>query len=196
MTRIPKAGLSAVALVGATLAVALPVLGTMMSAPAFAQSTQRNAQQQPQRPAGPQRLGAFQSWTAATYQEGGQKVCYAFARASKSEGGGNRQNVMLIVTHRHNGRDQVALRAGYTYPRNAEVNIAVGPRELDFYTSASDAFAREGAQAVAAFKSGRDVVAKGPAATGRGQVSDTFPLAGFSAAYDAISRECPPARGR
>ncbi|MBE9606486.1 hypothetical protein IAI18_16605 [Acetobacteraceae bacterium H6797] len=167
----------------------------LMSSPAFAQN--RAAPQQQQRPAaGPQRLGTFQSWTAATYQEGGQKVCYAFARASKSEGGGNRQNVMLIVTHRHNSRDQIALRAGYTYPRNAEVNVTIGTRELDFYTSGTDAFARDGGQAVAAFKAGRDVEAKGPAATGRGQVTDTFSLAGFSAAYDAISKECPPARGR
>ena len=29
----------------------------------------------------PAALGEFQSWTAATHQENGQKVCYAFARA-------------------------------------------------------------------------------------------------------------------
>ena len=33
----------------------------------------------------PQKLGEFQSWTAASFAEGGQKTCYAFARPSKSE---------------------------------------------------------------------------------------------------------------
>jgi invasion protein IalB len=163
---------------------ALLLLPLALGSPAAAQ----------QRPAGPQRLGAFGNWTAATYQEGGQKVCYAFTRASKSEGGGSRQNVILTVTHRPQGRDQVAMQSGYTYPRNAEVEVAVGATELPFYTNGGSAFAREGAKVVAVLKGGRDAVAKGPLAT-RGTATDTFSLSGFSAAYDAISRECP-ARGR
>jgi hypothetical protein len=86
--------------------------------------------------------------------EAGKKVCYAFTRASRSEGAGNRQNVILTVTHRQQGRDQVALRAGYTYARNAEVEVKVGSNELPFYTAQDNAFAREGAKAVAAFRNG------------------------------------------
>jgi invasion protein IalB len=143
---------------------------------------------------GPQRLGAFQDWTAATHREGGQKVCYAFTRASRTEP--NRQNVILTVTHRPQGRDQVALSAGYSYPRNAEVEVAVGQAELPFYTAGSSAFARNGQAAVAAFRAGANAVSRGPQANGRGQAQDSFSLSGFTAAYEAISRECPPARGR
>src|SRR4051812_6257140 len=78
------------------------------------------AQAQPR----PQKLGDFQSWTAASFAEGGQKTCYAFARPSKAEG--NRQGVMLTVTHRHNARDTVTISAGYTFPRNAEATVTVG----------------------------------------------------------------------
>jgi hypothetical protein len=142
----------------------------------------------------PQALGTFQDWTAAMYQEGGKKVCYAFTRASKSEGAGTRQNVMLTVTHRPQGRDQVALRSGYAYARNAEVAVTVGGTEMEFYTAQDNAFAREGAKAVAAFRGGASAVAKGPGPQGRGTATDTFSLSGFGAAYEAINKECPPGR--
>jgi invasion protein IalB len=142
----------------------------------------------------PQALGTFQDWTAATHQESGRKVCYAFTRASKTDGAGNRQNVILTVTHRQQGRDQVALRSGYTYGRNADVSVSIGSAELDFYTAQDNAFAREGSKAVATFRNGASAVAKGPGPGGRGIVTDTFSLNGFSAAYEAISKECPPGR--
>lgn len=146
----------------------------------------------------PQRIGEFQSWTAATHAEGGQKVCYAFTRATRSEGVPNRApgNVLLVVTHRPKGRDQVALQAGYAYPRNADggnpVQVTVGAAKVGFYTAGSSAFARDNKAALAALKNGREAVARGPLPNGgSGQASDAFSLAGFGAALDAISRECP-----
>jgi invasion protein IalB len=144
--------------------------------------------------AAPSRIGSFQSWTAALHMEGGARVCYAFARATRSEGLQGRREVILTVTHRSNGRDQVAITAGYTYPRDANVTVSVGATELSFYTAGGNAFARDGRAAVAAFRQGREAVARGPAPTGRGTVTDAFPLNGFSAAYEAISRECPAPR--
>jgi invasion protein IalB len=162
----------------------LPVLAAalLLAAPAAAQQ-----------PA-PQRIGTFQSWTAAMHLENGARVCYAFARATRSEGVQGRREVILTVTHRGASRDQVAITAGYTYPRDANVTVSVGATELSFYTAGGNAFARDGRAAVAAFRQGREAVARGPAPTGRGQVSDSFPLNGFSAAYEAITRECPAPR--
>ena len=34
----------------------------------------------------PAMIGEFQSWTAASHVEGGQKVCYAFTRARNMDG--------------------------------------------------------------------------------------------------------------
>jgi hypothetical protein len=133
----------------------------------------------------PQKLGEFQSWIAATYPEGGQKVCYAFTRTS-------RQGVMLTVTHRPGRRDTVTVSAGYTYPRNAEAMGVIGGNDLPFYTAGSTAAARDGKMVVQAMRNGREMLLRGPGANGRGTTSDTFSLAGFTAAYDAISKECPP----
>jgi len=184
-------------LVLAALLLVAPALGL---SPALAQSrhgaraepkaSQPAAAAQPatqsgEQSTGPQRLGTFSEWTAATHQENGGKVCYAFTRVE------GRPNALLTVTHRPQGRDQVALRIGRAFPRNAEVTVDVGSKDLDFYTAGDNAFARDGRATVAAFRSGREAVAKSPAANNR-STTETFPLQGFSAAYEAISRECPP----
>jgi invasion protein IalB len=164
------------ALVLAALAVPLPAM----------------AQQRAQ----PQRLGNHQSWTAATHQENGQKVCYAFARAGRSEGGPqNRQAVTLTVTHRPAGRDQVAISVGYPYPRQGEAVLNVGTAEFKSYGVVQmSAFFQNGTALIAAFRNGREAVVRSPGPPGRPAVTDNFPLAGFAAAYDAISRECPAPR--
>jgi len=165
----------------------VPALVALAVVPAMAQQRGGSAT-----PHAPRRLGDFQSWTAAVHTESGQKVCYAFTRATRTDP--TRENVILTVTHRFNGRDQVAISAGYTFPRNAAVTVAVGQRELPFYTGGSSAFARDGRAAVAAFRAGATATSRGPRAGGRGTANDTFSLSGFTAAYDAISQECPPGR--
>ena len=167
-------------------ALLLTALAALVAVPALAQ--QRGAAQAP----APRKLGDYQDWTAAVHNEAGQKVCYAFTRASRTDP--QRDGVILTVTHRTGGRDQVALTAGYTYPRNAAVTVAVGTTQLAFYTGGNSAFARDGRAAVAAFRAGANAVARGPRAGGRGTANDTFSLSGFSAAYDAISQECPAGR--
>jgi invasion protein IalB len=173
---------------------AFPVAGALLAVPLAAlllAAMPADAQQQ--RSQGPQRLGAHGAWTAATHEENGQKVCYAFTRAARSEGApGNRGAVTLTVTHRVNGRDQVAVSAGYPLPRQAEAVMTVGTQEYRSYgVVQTNAFFQNGAQLIAAFRGGREAVTRSPGPPGRGAVTDTFALNGFSAAYDAISRECP-----
>lgn len=176
------------------IALATSLASLLMLAIPAAQAQQRGA------PAGarPSQLGAFQAWTAATHMEGGQKVCYAFTRARNIEGvpGREQNNVMLVVTHRPGSRDQVAFRVGYSFARNAEAKLFVGSSELPFYTSGDTAFARDGRAVVAALRGGREALGRSPGPNGRGQATDTFGLNGFTAAYEAISRECPASARR
>lgn len=140
--------------------------------------------------AGPKAIGTFGSWEAATHTERGQKVCYAFTRASASTPKlHGRDDVVLTVTERPSGRDEVAISTGYAYPANAEVMMQVEQASFPFYTAQRAAFARDGHAVVAAFKKGRQATARGPGP--HGQVVDTFPLDGFTAAYDAINKACP-----
>lgn len=170
------------------------MLATLWLGLSAAVAQQAQGQQRPQ----PTRIGTFQNWIAAHTQEQGQKVCYAFTPAARSEGGPqNRGPVTLTVTHRPAGRDQVALSVGYSYPRQAEAVLTIGAQEFRSYgVVQSSAFFQSGAQLIAALRNGREAVARSPGPPGRPAVTDAFPLAGFSAAYEAISRECPaPTRG-
>ena len=142
------------------------------------------------RPEGPKSIGTFQDWQAATHTEGGQTVCYALTRAKPAGAVPGRGEVVLTVTHRPNLRDAVAISAGFAYAANAEVKVEAGPAVFDFYTAQRSAFAREGAKTVAAFNRVQQAVAKSPGP--RGPVTDTFSLKGFTQAYAAITKACPP----
>jgi len=139
--------------------------------------------------AGPKEIGKFDDWTAATHQESGQTVCYAFTRAASSlPAVPNRGAVVLTVTERSSLRDTVAIDAGFTYAANASVMVQVDQTGLDFYTSGRDAFARDGKAVVTAFSKGTRAIARSPGAK---DVTDTFSLKGFGAAYAAIVKACP-----
>ena len=147
-------------------------------------------------PAAPRAIGKFEDWTAATHQEAGQTVCYAFTRAAVSapplQGRGD---VVLTVTQRPGGaRDAVAISAGFAYAPNAEVTLQVEGTTLPFYTSQRSAFARDGHAVVGTFERARQAIAKSPGLRNT-TVTDTFNLRGFSPAYAAINKACPPGKG-
>ena len=171
----------------------IALLAFAFAAPAAAQT----AHKPPEKPApaaaakpapganAPKELGKFDDWIAATHQESGQTTCYAFVRASHSAPAlPSRGPVILTVTERTASRDEVAITAGYTFPKGA----AVG---LDFYTSGSDAFARDGKASVAAFQKGSEAISRSPGPRDGQVMVDTFSLRGLSAAYAAINKACP-----
>ena len=141
--------------------------------------------------AGPKRIGKWDDWQAATHQEAGQPVCYAFTRPTASAPAlPGRGDVVLTVTERAGGRDAVALTAGFAYPANAEVEITSDGVTLPFYTAGRSAFARDGRAAATLFSKGHQAQARSPGPRGQA-VSDTFSLRGFSQAYAAIVKACP-----
>jgi hypothetical protein len=171
----------------------------LLASPALAQAQQRQAQpaqpaQARPQPGGPTPIGRFEDWEAATLTEGGQKICYAFTRAAASSPAvQGRGEVVLLLTHRGRSRDEVAVRAGYTYPTNAEpagiVEAAGGNTALAFFSVGDAAFARDRAAAVVAFERGRALRLTGPGPRG-GTVTDLFSLRGFTAARRAIGEAC------
>jgi invasion protein IalB len=139
----------------------------------------------------PKEIAKIEDWTAATYQAGGQTVCYALTRAQSSAPSlPGRGEVVLTVTQRPTARDTVAIEAGFDYAKDASVTVQVDQAALDFFTRQRDAYARDGKTAVTAFQKGERAIARSPGPKGQ-QVTDTFSLKGFSAAYAAIVKACP-----
>jgi hypothetical protein len=140
---------------------------------------------------GPKRIGKWDDWQAATHQEAGQPVCYAFTRPTASAPGlPGRGDVVLTVTERAVGRDAVALSAGFNYAPSAEVEVVSDGVTLPFYTAGRSAFARDGRAATTLFSKGHQAQAHSPGPRGQGVV-DTFSLRGFTQAYAAIVKACP-----
>lgn len=141
--------------------------------------------------AGPTSLGVFGDWTAATYGAGSHKACYAFTKASASSVVlPNRGDVLLVVTERKTGHDEVTLSAGFKYPPKPTVVLDIGGPKVTFYTQGETAFTTSGAAAITAFQQGSSASAKS-SIPGGGTVTDVFSLAGFSDAYSAITTACP-----
>jgi invasion protein IalB len=139
----------------------------------------------------PKEIAKVEDWTAATYQASGQTVCYALTRAQTSAPSlPGRGEVVLTVTLRPTARDTVAIDSALDYPKDASVTVQVNQTALDFFTRQRDAYARDGKAAVAAFQKGERAIARSPGPKGQ-QVTDTFSLKGFSAAYAAIVKACP-----
>jgi hypothetical protein len=177
-------------------AIFLAILSVLLVAPAMAQPAQttpvkkKPAAAASKAPA-PKAIGSFDDWIAATHQEAGQPVCYAFTRAQSSipEVAG-RGAVILTVTQRNSGRDAVAIEAGFAFAPNATVTVQADQAGLDFYTDKRAAFARNGHDAVTAFRAAARAIARSPGPHDV-TVTDTFSLKGFTAAYEAISKACP-----
>ena len=139
-------------------------------------------------PTGPSELGKFGDWTAARYLHEGQTICYAFTRAKSVHPPQEGAAPLLTVTERAASRDEVAITAHDPYPKGTTVTVQVGQAGLDFYTSGSDAFARDGSAAVAALRPGSQAIARSMSTV------DIFSLAGFTPAYEAIVKACPAKR--
>src|SRR5579872_1578620 len=120
--------------------IALLAVPLALATPAWAQTAPHKsaepAKPTPAPAAAPKELGKFDDWIAATHQESGQTVCYAFVRAQHSTPTlPSRGDVILTVTERPSGRDAAAISAGFDYPKNAAVTVQVETTGLDFYTS-------------------------------------------------------------
>ena len=141
-------------------------------------------------------LGVFDNWSAYSYKDETDHVCYMASAPVKSEGKYTRRDdVFLIVTHRPKAKsfNVVNAAAGYTYKSTSKPQITIDKNkaiELKRYEDRAWAKNPEAdEQLVAEMKKGRMAVLVGTSARGT-KTTDTFHLKGFSKAYEAISQAC------
>lgn len=139
------------------------------------------------------RLGAYGSWVAYAYSDAGGKVCYAAARADKTQGGDKgRQGTVVAVTHRGKSAGEVSLNAAYGIKKNAEAEFLLGGNKHAFFTQGQSAWAKDASAdkpIVAGMIRGREIIIRATPAKGTAIV-DTVSLTGFSDALAAIDKAC------
>ena len=143
----------------------------------------------------PKALGSFEKWSAFSYQEQGQPVCYLAAQPTESKGGPpKRGDVFLMVTHRpaQKATDVVSFVAGYDLKPRSGTEATVGGQMFKLFTKGDRAWAADektDKALVQALVKGATLAVK--AAPVRGPEStDSFALAGFGKAHQAINQAC------
>jgi hypothetical protein len=143
----------------------------------------------------PQLIGSFNDWNAFSYDENGQKVCYMSSRPKKDEGNyKQRGDIYVLITHRpaEKSLDVVSVTTGYTYKEKSEAQVSVGNQNFKLFTDGDTAWARDektDKSLVSAIRGGSAMIIKGTSNRGTA-TTDTYSLAGTSAAYEAINKAC------
>lgn len=144
---------------------------------------------------GIERIGDFGYWSAYSFKENGQPVCYMASAPTKAEGNyDKRGDIYARITHRpaDNTSDEVSLLAGYTYKDKSPVELKIGSKAFTLFSHEDTAWAPDAAmdkRLVQAMKAGNSMVVRGTSSRGT-VTTDTYSLVGFTKAYRAMSKAC------
>lgn len=145
--------------------------------------------------AAPKKLGVHRDWSAWQFGTKKARECVANSAPKKSEGKYSRRDPTSVsVTHRPRDqvKNEVSVAAGYTYKKDSEVVVTIDKRAFRLFVLDDTAFGRDAAidaTLVEAMKKGTRMTVEGTSSRGT-RTKDAYSLAGFSAAYKAITRAC------
>lgn len=149
------------------------------------------------RPAGAQTfIGTFGDWNAFHDGTGREKTCYIASLPQKTlPTNVQRGKSYVLVTHRpgEKARNVFEFRAGYPYKEGSEVDVSIdGNKPIKLFTHEGSAWAVDQATdnlLAEAMRKGNTMVIVGTSARGT-KTTDTYSLSGFTAAHNAIDKEC------
>ena len=144
----------------------------------------------------PQLLGEFGDWTAWTYNDRGNVICYMASSPKKDEGKySKRGDIYTVVTHRPREKafDEVSFVAGYTFQKKAPLTVKIGNQTFrNTFTDGDKGWmtnSSEDQKLVGAMKRGSRMIVEGRSSRGTA-TKDTYSLKGVTNAYQTISAKC------
>ena len=144
----------------------------------------------------PKVLGEYGDWTAWTYNDRGNLICYMSSTPKKDEGKyTKRGDIYTIITHRPSEKtfDEVSFVAGYSFDTKAPFTIKIGDKTFkNTFTEGTKGWMvspQEDRNLIVAMKRGERMIVDGTSNRGTA-TKDTYSLKGFSSAYQAISAKC------
>jgi hypothetical protein len=142
---------------------------------------------------------ASKSWTAYKSGDGAAKMCFVASQPTDTKyvppGVKSRDPAYFMITTipAKKIKNEASTIIGYSFKNGAKVTVDVGGKKFTMFTDKDSAWVENPADEgvlVAAMRSGSTMSVQGTSS--RGTVStDTYSLAGISAALDAIAKECP-----
>ena len=143
----------------------------------------------------PTLIGNYGDWSAYSFTENGNKVCYMVSQPTKAQGNyTKRGDIFALVTHRpgENTKNVFSYITGYTYKEGSDVTVEVNGERFTLFTQKDMAWTPDQAsdnRLAEAIRKGSNLVVKGTSSRGT-LTTDTFSLKGSSGAHDAISKAC------
>lgn len=141
-------------------------------------------------------LGSYRDWDALVLNRGnGEKICYMISVPnSKQPSGVTHGEVYITITHRPRRKvtDEVNLVVAYDFKTGSEVRGSIGASRYTMFTEGKGGWnydQSDDAKMVAGMKKGNTLVISATSSRGT-NTSYRFSLAGFTAAYNAITQEC------
>lgn len=134
-------------------------------------------------------------WSAYSFTENGNKVCYMASQPKKAEGNYNRRgDIFALITHRpaEGTKNVFSYITGYAYKPGSEVTVKVGGQTFTLFTQDETAWAPDAEtdnKLANAIRKGSTMVVKGTSKRGT-LTTDTFSLKGSGKAHDVIAKEC------
>jgi invasion protein IalB len=143
----------------------------------------------------PTTLGSYKAWTANSYSDKGDKVCYMVSRPSASlPKNVRRGDIFVMVTRKAGSKASVEISfvSGYPFKKGTTAEVKVGSLRHDLITSEEYAWVADKSAAKRLLKAmiaGSEMTIHGLSSRGT-KTTDTFSLLGFSAAHKAIKQGC------
>lgn len=143
----------------------------------------------------PTLIGTYGDWSAYSFMEGGNKVCYMVSQPKKAEGNyTQRGDIFALVTHRpaEKTKNVFSYITGYTYKDGSDVTVSVDNTNFTLFTQKDMAWTPDqdsDNRLADALRKGSKMVVKGTSTRGT-LTTDTFSLKGSGNAHDAITKEC------
>ncbi len=140
-------------------------------------------------------LGNSGDWSAYTFIENGNRVCYMASQPIKAEGNyTSRGDIFALVTHRpaEGTKNVFSYIAGYSYKPGSDVTVTAGDKKFILFTQDDTAWTADAEtdEAIAdAIRKGSNMIVKGTSSRGT-QTTDTFSLKGSGSAHKLISQKC------
>lgn len=143
----------------------------------------------------PKLLGTFQDWSAYSYREGDNNVCYILSTPKKAVGSyKKRGEIFALVTHRpaEKANNVFSVMAGYSYKSGSNVTLMIDKEKFVLFTHNDSAWAPDpatDARIAAAMQKGKTMTIKGSSSKGT-DTTDTYGLRGTAEAFAAINKAC------
>ncbi len=163
----------------------LVVLGTFRCAPGLAQEAEE----------GSLKTGAYGDWLVHRNAGDGPKICFAASQPkTKEPAGANRSKVVLYVSAwpKDGVKAEFSAKLGYRMSPEAPVSATVDDTAFRLFADEDRAYvadAAEEAKLIQAMKTGSKLVLQATSTRGT-RTTDTYSLAGFGQALEAITNAC------